>query len=458
MMATLGFASAEHRGELHQKELLNVLHGLYRKEDMELLRRTTLMLLCLRHLTAEQKTSGYWDMLVKASAIEAGLSHDITRVLDKTRNDLGRISQRYNWLLDTIAWDKIKPGTMKRLITAIDNDCPYGRGVRDSFEQTLQWFSRVLVRHPFHVSSELADLAAGLALRLSSTYDRKTALQIESLLGFSTGDGAFLTGVLDRLNANIRHIYMQESDHQENIIARMNLLLHGSDKTEIITSYKHPLRDTWDLFNPNKPAGTTTMCDVVVAFPSSSETWTPTEYGRLDNRFKEHCVGGMPSSAFPELAFLLHGMYFLKPGGTMVFGGVSAMLNRDYNTEIGIRRKLVEHGNLEAVVLLPHAEFQHITGMPAALMLVEPKQKPHDILFVDARDTFDGTLDESTKNNILDVCKFHEEIPGFSKLVSPEELERSGYDLSPARYINEQALAQTVEKVEKSECYDGLSL
>lgn len=292
-----------------------------------------------------------------------------------------------------------------------------------------------------------------MALRLPAEYYREVPLYAENLLSFAAGDGTPLAGVLNRLGG-VKTIYMQEQDLRERAIACMNLLIHGAGGAGFATSSAHPLRNDWDLFNPNETVGKT-LCDVVVAFPHFTETWDSTKYGYLDNRFKRYCPDGMPAQASPELGFLLHGLYFLKPEGTMVMGGVGAMLSRSSIAEKGIRQKLVEYGNLDSVILLPRDTFQHITGMPAALITAETDCPPHDVLFVDARDVTDEILGEPVNDAILNACKYHIETPGFARLVSPAEIRRNDCDLSPDRYIDARMMERTAEP---DECCDGPSL
>ena len=244
---------------------------------------------------------------------------------------------------------------------------------------------------------------------------------------------------------------MQEQDPREELIARLNLLVHGAGGMDLVTSRTHPLRDDWRVFNPNETVNKT-LCDAIVAFPAFGESWQGVLQDRLDGRFRKYCTEGVPGPAEPELAFLLHGLHFLKPEGTMVLGGAETMLNRAYDVEREIRRKLVEYGNLEAIVALPDAMFERITGMPTALMVAGTERAPHGVMFVDARNVTSEALGRPLFDAVLDACHFHVETPGFSRIVSPDELRQNDYDLSPRRYIEPfMERMQNMEPVESCE-------
>ena len=132
------------------------------------------------------------------------------------------------------------------------------------------------------------------------------------------------------------------------------------------------------------------------------------------------------------------------------------MLNRAHDAEKGIRRKLVEYGNLEAIVALPDAIFERITGMPTALMVAGTERGPHGVMFVDARNMTSETLGRPLFDAVLDVCHSHVETPGFSRIVSPDELKQNDYDLSPGRYI--EPFMERMQDMEPVESCEGPSL
>lgn len=486
-----------------KERILDVLSNLWeKKNDMYELRRATSTLLCLRYLSMEYEVIARkrigpeyddcarngisplavwykrhsedglreefedwmrkngnrcvirpqmsWNRLADEMSFMS--SSDMTKFLKTMVGEIGESSQdrSLGWLSAAVAWDRVKPLSLKRLVAAIDWECPNRSSIRSAFERTLQWFSRFLDKHPFHVPAPLADLMADLALRLPAKYDDRAPFVVENLLSFNAGDGTPLAGVLGRLD-HVKSIYMQEQDPREELIARLNLLVHGAGGMDLVTSRTHPLRDDWRVFNPNETVNKT-LCDAIVAFPAFGESWQGVLQDRLDGRFRKYCTEGVPGPAEPELAFLLHGLHFLKPEGTMVLGGAETMLNRAYDVEREIRRKLVEYGNLEAIVALPDAMFERITGMPTALMVAGTERAPHGVMFVDARNVTSEALGRPLFDAVLDACHFHVETPGFSRIVSPDELRQNDYDLSPRRYIEPfMERMQNMEPVESCE-------
>jgi hypothetical protein len=108
-------------------------------------------------------------------------------------------------------------------------------------------------------------------------------------------------------------IYGQEYNVTTYNLARMNMLLHGVKDTEFEIYHGDTLTNAWDFLRETNPAKKPQF-DAVVANPPFSYRWEPTDAISEDMRFKSHGVA--PKSA-ADLAFLLHGLHYLKDDGVM---------------------------------------------------------------------------------------------------------------------------------------------
>ena len=106
--------------------------------------------------------------------------------------------------------------------------------------------------------------------------------------------------------------------------------------------------------------------DAIVANPPFSLRWDPTEAVGEDFRFKNYGIA--PKSA-ADFAFLLHGFQYLKEEGTMAIILPHGVLFRG-GAEARIRRKLIDEGNIDAVIGLAPNLF-YSTGIPVCILILK---------------------------------------------------------------------------------------
>lgn len=154
--------------------------------------------------------------------------------------------------------------------------------------------------------------------------------------------------------------------------------------------------------------------DLVVCNPPFSTSWQPREL--------KH---GTPPKARADWAFILHcldcttrrAIVIVAPGALYRTG-----------REERIRRSLVEHNLVEAVIALPDNLFHGTTIATSILVLNKRKQK-NDVLLIDASQAVDGK--QGGKN--LFSIKLAEKSPLIA--VPAERLAECYYSLTPQRYI-----------------------
>ncbi len=160
------------------------------------------------------------------------------------------------------------------------------------------------------------------------------------------------------------------------------------------------------------------------------------------NRF---LYGIPPSNSSSDWGWIPHMFASLNDKGKLVVvidtGVVSrGSGNTGSNREKEIRKKFVDNGYIEAVILLTDNLFYNTTA--PGNIIVTNKNKPHkgEILLINASKEFakgrpkNYLTDENIKR-IEDVYKDWEEVESFSKIITNEDVARNDYNLSPSRYV-----------------------
>ncbi len=179
------------------------------------------------------------------------------------------------------------------------------------------------------------------------------------------------------------------------------------------------------------------LFEAVVANPPFSYRWQPKDEMQNDFRFKDY--GLAPKSA-ADFAFLLHGFHFLDNDGTMAIILPHGVLFRG-GVEEKIRTKLLQDGNIDAVIGLPSNLFA-FTGIPVCILVLKKCKKFDDVLIINAGGEFEkgkrqNILLDRHIDKIVDTYQYRkEEDKKYSRRVSMEEIERNGYNLNISRYVN----------------------
>ncbi|MCZ4553694.1 class I SAM-dependent DNA methyltransferase [Gordonia rubripertincta] len=238
-------------------------------------------------------------------------------------------------------------------------------------------------------------------------------------------------------------VYGQEFTDTTWKLAKMNLALRGIEadfgnhSADSFTEDLHP-----DL-----------RADFVIANPpfNVSDWWD----ARLadDPRWKF----GTPPQGNANFAWVQHFIYHLGPNGTAGFVLANGSLSSKSGSEGEIRRKLVEADLVDCIVAMPEKLFFN-TGIPVALWFVSKgrrgnghRERHGEVLFIDARKL--GTM-ESRRLRVLtdtpggDIAKIagtyhawrnrdggYEDVPGFAKAATLDEIKKHDFVLTPGRYV-----------------------
>ena len=268
------------------------------------------------------------------------------------------------------------------------------------------------------------------------TTGKKT--KIDRVLDFACGSGSLLLNVRHEMGKHgIGKIYGQEKNITTYNLARMNMLLHGVKDTEFEIHHGDSLLNDWDILNEMNPAKKMQF-DAIVANPPFSYRWEPTEEMGKDFRFKNY--GLAPKSA-ADFAFLLHGFHFLREDGTMAIILPHGVLFRGGKEEL-IRKKLLNDGNIDAVIGLPSNLF-YSTGIPVCILVLKKCKKNDDVLFINAtsnenfkKEKRQNILRDSDVTRIVTTYQYRNKIDRYSRRVSMCEIKDNDYNLNISRYVS----------------------
>lgn len=253
---------------------------------------------------------------------------------------------------------------------------------------------------------------------------------------FTMGSGSLMLNAKKYMNIGSENniVYFgQELNGATYNLAKMNLILHGVSLNNQILNHGDTLGDNW-----TEVEGEDYYMDAVVMNPPYSLKWKAPEALLSDTRFQDFEV--LPPKSKADLAFLLHGLSHLeKENGKMAIVLPHGILFRGAS-EGKIRRKLLENGNIEAVIGLPSNIFFN-TNIPTTVLILSKNRQTKDVYFVDASKEFEkqkaqNVMLEEHINHVVENYFELKEEDKFSRLVPFEEIVENDYNLNIPRYID----------------------
>ena len=250
-------------------------------------------------------------------------------------------------------------------------------------------------------------------------------------------------------------VYGQESNPTTWRLAAMNMAIRGIDfnfgnePANTFSNDKHPdLRADFVMANP----------------PFNMKEWN-TGVKDDDPRWQY----GIPPKNNANFAWLQHMLYHLAPGGSMALLLANGSMSSNTNNEGEIRKRLIEEDRVECMVALPSQLFTN-TQIPACIWFLTKNKKARpdgtgegafrdrsgEVLFIDARNIGymkDRVLRDFAPEDIQKVADtFHrwrnvipsersdegslyQDIPGFCKSATLEEIRKHDHVLTPGRYV-----------------------
>ncbi len=246
-------------------------------------------------------------------------------------------------------------------------------------------------------------------------------------------------------------IYGQESNQTTWRLAKMNLAIRGIDSSQVKWNNEGSF-----LNDAHKDL----KADYIIANPPFNVSDWSGELLKNDGRWQF----GTPPAGNANYAWIQHFLYHLKPvDGLAGFVLAKGSLTSKSSNEGEIRKNLIDADLMECVVNLPAKLFLN-TQIPACLWFMRrgKKRRNNEILFIDARNLGHlinrrtKELDNDDIKKITDIYHnwqkeddSYQDIAGFCKSVTKEEVAKLDYVLTPGRYVGLEEVEDDFDFVEK---------
>ena len=245
-------------------------------------------------------------------------------------------------------------------------------------------------------------------------------------------------------------VYGQEYTKTTYKLARMNLAIRGISSDirlgDTFHNDQHPdLKADYIMANP----------------PFNQKDWREENQLTTDARWAGYDV---PPTGNANYGWILNILSKLSTDGTAGFILSNGALSAD-GTELAIRKKLIEQGKVEAIIILPNKLF-YSTDISVTLWILNNNKKARvktkngidihyrdrekEMIFFDLRQM--GTpyekkyveLTEDTRKKVTETFHLwqqegyeqtYKDIPEFCKSVSISDIEEKGWSLVPSKYV-----------------------
>jgi type I restriction enzyme M protein len=284
----------------------------------------------------------------------------------------------------------------------------------------------------FYTPAEVSRLIAKL---ISINKDNRDGL---SVYDPTCGSGSLLLKVFNEVSHSKNvGLYGQEKDINNVGMAKMNMIIHGNETSDI--KQGNTLTDP-KFFKEDNSTELRTFDYVVANPPFSQKKWLKgakenDEFGRWG-----YDAIGLPPKECGDYAFLLHIVRSLKSSGKGACILPHGVLFRG-NAEKKIRTNLIKRGYIKGIIGLPPNLF-YGTGIPACIIVLDKKESSNrkGVFMIDAKQGFkkDGNknrLREQDIRRIVDVWEDFKDVEHYAHFATNEEIKKNDYNLNVPRYI-----------------------
>ncbi len=234
-------------------------------------------------------------------------------------------------------------------------------------------------------------------------------------------------------------VYGQESNYTTWRLCKMNLAVRGIDADIRWNSE--------GTFHKNE------LADLRFDFVLANPPFNISDWGGERLRDDARWTYGAPPPGNANFGWLQHILHQLAPNGTAGVVLANGSMSSSQSGEGDIRQRMVEDDVVDCMVALPGQLF-YSTQIPACLWFLAKTKKAGkfrdrtgEVLFIDARKL--GHLVDRTRREFSDddvatiAATYHawregqdyEDVPGFCKAATIEEIKEHGFVLTPGRYV-----------------------
>lgn len=236
-------------------------------------------------------------------------------------------------------------------------------------------------------------------------------------------------------NINDITVYGQESNQTTWKLSKMNLAIRNINSQFVAWNTEGSfLKDA----HPDLKA------DYILANPPFNQKDWGIDVLQDDARWKF----GIPPNGNANYGWMMHMLYHLAPKGVMATVLANGSLSSNTSGEGDLRQRLIEEDLVECIVALPKQLFYN-TGIPACIWYLRREKANHskEVLFIDAsemgymKDRVHRDLSEEDIETITETYhnwrkgKGYEDIKGYCKSATIEEIQKHNNVLTPGRYV-----------------------
>ena len=261
------------------------------------------------------------------------------------------------------------------------------------------------------------------------------------------GSGSLLlkfAKTIGRNNPDLKY-YGQEINPSTYNLCRINMFLHGIS----FDNFDIQLGDT--LIEPKHidRVSTCILFDAITSNPPYSIKWEGEDNPILINDDRYAPAGVLAPKSKADLAFIMHILYMLSESGVAAIVEFPGVLYRG-GAEQKIRKYLLEHNRVDAVIQLPANLFFGVSIATCIIVLRKGTKTDNSVLFVDAsgeceKEGNKNYLRPKHQDRIAEAIEKREDVQYFCSLVKNEDIIKNDCNLSVSSYVEQP---DTREKID----------